>query len=384
MTYKVLFPYLAQAHQVLHSLPIAVQLAQRHTDCEVHVVGTSPTQMAFIAELLATHAHGTSIHLDGCLRTGWHERGTLARGGSLRTKAYALWRNRGHFRGFDAIVTPERTSLLLKRLGLPNTRLIWTRHGAGDRQIGFAEDVDQFDFVLLAGHKIEQRLLQQGLIRPDDYAGGIYAKFDWMQGGNEGARLFDNQRPTVLYTPHFRPKLSSWPRMGQAVLEYFAHSTRYNLIFAPHIRLFDPPTAKRYAAFAEYQKLPHMHIDLGSTRCVDMSYTRVADLYLGDVSSQVAEFLYQPRACVFLNAHQVAWQEDPNYRFWNLGPVVDELASLDTALDAAFTRHSTFEPLQREYFEDSFGTQPGEPTAARGADAIARFLRRRHHSGNCA
>src|SRR3546814_17702316 len=71
---------------------------------------------------------------------------------------------------------------------------------------------------------------------------------------------------------------------------------------------------------SDLRKLPHMHIDLGSERSIDMSYTGSADLYLGDVSSQVAEYLYRPRPCVFLNAQGVDWQEDPNYRFWSLGP----------------------------------------------------------------
>src|SRR3546814_6362259 len=45
-----------------------------------------------------------------------------------------------------------------------------------------------------------------------------------------GELLFDNDRPTVLYTPHFRPALSSWPKWGMAVLDLFANSNRYNLI----------------------------------------------------------------------------------------------------------------------------------------------------------
>src|SRR3546814_16391226 len=89
-----------------------------------------------------------------------------------------------------------------------------------------------------------------------------------------------------------------------AVLDLFANSNRYNLIFAPHVRLFDPPAAECYAQFERYRKLPHMHIDLGSERSIDMSYTGSADLYLGDVSSQVAEYLYRPRPCVFLNAQR--------------------------------------------------------------------------------
>lgn len=377
MPTKVVFPFLAQSHQTLHSLPIAAQLARRHQDMEVHVIAATPAHRNFISEQLARHAPDAALHDDGCLRTGWHERRNLARGGTIRRKRVALWRNRRYFRGFDAVITPERSCLFLKRLRLPGTSLIWTRHGAGDREIGFADDLDQFDFVLLAGGKIEQRLLQRKLIRPGDYVGGVYAKFDWMGFGAEQPRWFDNERPTILYTPHFRPMLSSWPLVGRAVLDFFARSGRYNLIFAPHLRLFDPPTPAHHALFEGYRRLPHMLIDLGSTRSIDMSYTSAADVYLGDVSSQVAEFLYRPRPCVFLNAHGVDWQHDPNYRFWNLGPVVDEIATLDATVKQAIAGHERYEAAQRRYFEASFGTAPGQASAARGADAIAQFLKRR-------
>jgi hypothetical protein len=376
MTTRVVFPFLAQFHQILHSLPIAVQLVRRHPDIEVHVIGATAAHMDFVRELIERHAQGTVLHEDGCLRIGWFDRQRVARGATIRRKRYALLRNRGYFRSFDAVVTPERSSLFLKHLHLPDTRLIWTRHGAGDRQVGFAGDIARFDFVLLAGRKIEQRLLERELIRPGDYVSGVYAKFDWMDAGTGAPRLFDNDRPTVLYTPHFRPALSSWPIVGRAVLDHFAASTRYNLIFAPHVRLFDPPTPECYAPFAAYRRLPHMHVDLGSTRSIDMSYTGAADIYLGDVSSQVAEFLYRPRPCVFINAHGIDWQDDPNYRFWTLGPVIGDVAGLDAGIESAVARHCDYESAQRQYFDDSFGTMPGQATAARGADAIVNFLKR--------
>lgn len=64
-------------------------------------------------------------------------------------------------------------------------------------------------------------------------------------------------------------------------------------------------------------------IDLGSKRLLDMSYTSGADIYLGDVSSQVYEFLDTPRPCAS-HAHAVAWQEDANYLFWTLGEVAGQ------------------------------------------------------------
>jgi hypothetical protein len=368
---RLVFPYLAQAHQVLHSLPIAAAIAQRHPQVQVHVAAISAAQLDFARRLIARHAPQAPIAFD-LLPLGPGDAARLATGwGKAHFKQYTLLRNRGYFKGFDAVVTPERTSLFLRRIGV-KSKLIWTRHGAGDREIGFADDVREFDYVLMAGRKIEQRLLGAGLIRPGAYCSGVYAKFDWAQGAAP-APLFDNDRPTVLYNPHFRAALSSWPRYGRAVLDAFAASARYNLIFAPHVRLFDPPRPADYAPFAAYQALPHVHVDLGSERSIDMSYTQAADLYLGDVSSQVAEFLSRPRPCVFLDAHDTAWQQDPNYRFWALGPVLNSVARLEDELERAFEQQPAHAAAQQRYVSETFELEPG-PSAPRGADAIVEFL----------
>lgn len=365
---KVVFPYFAQPHQVLHSLPIAASMAERYPDVQVHVAAARPPMLDFIRGLLDRHAPHAPLRIDAL---------ELPRFSRLPIKKRTMWKNRQYFRVFDAIVTPERTSLFLGRLGLGDAKLIWTRHGAGDRAIGFAEDVRGFDFVLLSGSKVEQRLLRAGLIRPGHYESGVYAKFDWLQEPAGSAPLFGNGRPTVLYNPHFEPTLSSWERHGRAVLDFFAASERYNLIFAPHIRLFDPPTPCKYRAFERYAGLKHVRVDLGSARSVDMSYTSAADLYLGDVSSQVAEFVCRPRPCVFLNSHRVEWRDRADYEFWTLGPVIDDIEELDTKLQEALSRHFEFAAAQAQYVSKTFGACAGGiPSAARGADAIVHFLRR--------
>lgn len=365
---RVVFPYFGQLHQVFHSLPIAAQLAMRHAEIEVHAAGATPAHVDFLRELLARHAPGAPVTVDALARPlAWDRSGSKKR---------TMYKNRTYLRGFDAIVTPERTSLFMRRIGVGGARMIWTRHGAGDRAIGFARDICQFDYVLLAGRKIEQRLLGAGLIRDGHYTTGVYAKFDWLMTPREPRRWFDNDRPTVLYNPHFEPELSSWPVHGEAILDFFARSERYNLIFAPHVRLFDPPTARRQRAFDRFRDCAHLRIDLGSVHSIDMSYVRAADLYLGDVSSQVAEFVARPRPCVFVNAHGVDWRDDPSYAFWRLGQVIDDEGALATALATAFERPDRFAEAQVAYVADTFGIEPGAASAARGADAIADFLGR--------
>jgi hypothetical protein len=58
----------------------------------------------------------------------------------------------------------------------------------------------------------------------------------------------------VLYNPHHRPGTSSWHAMGRAVLDHFAARDDFNLVFAPHVRLFHPP-AEHLDAFRDYAGL---------------------------------------------------------------------------------------------------------------------------------
>lgn len=376
---NVCFLYNAQLHQIPHSLPIALELAARHRDIAVEIACASVAHLDFARRLASRYG------LEAPVRYRLLDRPWIARLRAFLTgelapkKKHTLADNAHYLSSFDALVTPERTSLALRRNGLltTRTRMIYTGHGAGDRAMAVAPEIREFDFVFTFGEKLEKRRLDLGLIRPGAYATGVYAKFDWVLApGGRQAPLFDNGRPTVLYSPHFDTDLSSWPVIGWQVLDHFARSTRYNLVFAPHVRMFEPPSYWKYFAFSRYARMAHMRIDLGSERSVDMSYTLGADAYLGDVSSQVAEFLLRPRPCLFLNPRRTAWQDDPNYRFWTLGPVLTDVDGLDAALDQAFETHPDYEPRQRAYFEETFGgAGRGEPSVRRGADLMADFLR---------
>jgi hypothetical protein len=377
---KVCFLYNAQLHQIPHSLPIALELSARHPEFEVDIAGASVRHLDFARRLCAQYGLDARVRYR-LLDRPWYGRLKAYFSGELAPhKKRTLVANAHYLSGFDALVTPERTSLALRRNGLlpARTRMVYTGHGAGDRAMAVTPEIREFDFVFTFGEKLERRRLELGLIRPGAYATGVYAKFDWVLApGGRPPSLFANGRPTVLYSPHFDPKLSSWPEVGWQVLDHFAQSSRYNLVFAPHVRLFEPPTSSQYRAFRRYAELPHMLIDLGSERSIDMSYTLGADAYLGDVSSQVAEFMLRPRPCLFLNPRGTAWQGDPNYRFWTLGPVLDDVAGLDDALRRSFETHADYSPLQQAYFEETFGgAGRGEPSARRGADQLADFLRR--------
>ncbi|GBQ26491.1 sensor domain-containing protein [Gluconacetobacter azotocaptans] len=373
---RIVFPYIAQPHQTLHSLPIALEMARRHPGIAVHVACLSQAHEDYVRHLAGFYPDSEvtfdRLHLPALLRRHMERRGH-----DVLTKMVALLYNKNYFDGFQAIVVPERTSLYLRKMGVRAPRLIWTGHGAGDRAIGFARDVRNFDFILTGGRKLESRLLARGGLRPGHYVTGIYAKFDMVRLLHQQAPpLFPNERPTVLYNPHFSRKLSSWHRFGLKVLDYFATQDQYNLVFAPHYRLFDGRRTEAVELVRAYAGMSHMRIDPGSTRSIDMTYTMGADVYLGDVSSQVAEFLITPRPCLFLDAHHTNWRDDPNYQFWTLGNVATSTTSLGQSIDRAYTMQADFLERQKSYIRDTFGLSDTGPSAPAGADAIVEFLRK--------
>ena len=300
------------------------------------------------------------------------------------TKLLIYRDNLDFFTSFDAVVVSEKTSLLLKTVyGLDKVKLIHTRHGAGDRAIGFNRESAGFDLVLVSGPKIRDRLIAEAGLAPEQIALVGYPKFD-LCAENRFADTFPApDRPTVLYNPHPSPKLSSWFKHGAAVLKAFRQQDRYNLIFAPHVMLFerkwvvtvDPPSFARVAPpGAKYRAERRIHIDTGSSASSDMSYTNRADIYIGDVSSQVYEFLYRPRPCLFLNSHAVDWQDDPNYLHWRAGPVLENADGLLDAIDAAVATHPDYAPVQQALIDATFSLSE-RPSTERAADAIAAFCK---------
>jgi hypothetical protein len=91
-----------------------------------------------------------------------------------------------------------------------------------------------------------------------------YPKFDLVDDlPQRPCRSSTGRADVVLYNPHFHTSLGSWPKWGKQVLEFFAADDRYNLIFAPHIRLFETASTEERAAFKAFAEHPRIHIDLG-------------------------------------------------------------------------------------------------------------------------
>ena len=226
-------------------------------------------------------------------------------------------------------------------------------------------------------------MLSSGLIRNDNHALVGYPKFDIidMKNMNEPS-LFNNSNPTVLYNPHFEAKLSSWHEMGIEVLKFFYNRDDYNLILAPHVMLFKRRlhVSLQSGIFKfvksiprKYWECPTIRIDLGSMNSFNMKYTLNADIYLGDVSSQIYEFLYKPKPCIFLNSHQANWIKNPNYLHWHCGPVINKVGDLTGILNELDSIHGHYRDIQIQRFSETFDLT-SEPSSARAAKAIVSFL----------
>jgi hypothetical protein len=370
-----------QTHQITHSLPIALELIRT---CAAHITlaVTSPMLDTEIRRLGGADLVGADIvHLQ--TRSALSKALVGALDGIIPARKLLIYRdNLDFFRAFDALVVSEKSSLILKtRYGLEHLKFIHTRHGAGDRAIGFNPESAEFDLILVSGEKIRDRLISDARVPPEKIRITGYAKFDIVSPDHRP--LFaDPDRKTVLYNPHPSPHLSSWFRFGAQVLEQFYQSKRYNLIFAPHVMLFARPwtvTIDRLSiAYARkpahrYFAAPHMHIDLGSPASTDMTYTNAADLYLGDVSSQVYEFLNRPRPCLFLDAHDTNWQGDPNYRHWTAGLVKTSPDGIIDSVGNSLSSHGSYLASQTQLLHDSFSVTP-EAASTRAAKAIISFM----------
>ncbi|MDK2760014.1 MAG: hypothetical protein KYX64_01485 [Sphingopyxis sp.] len=369
--------------QVAHALPVALELARQAAGARVSVLVSAGCETE-VRRLVRGRAGPAPEIVPLRPPSAWASLASRASGRSLPVDIVStLHRNLDRFRNLDALVVPEKTSLLLRSLfGLKSLKLVHTRHAAGDREIGFDKASGKFDLLLLSGEKIRDRLEQADLLEQASYAIVGHPKFD--AATPRPKRLFPKDRPTILYNPHPSPALSSWYRMGPQILDWFAQDGRYNLIFAPHVLPFKNPATASLSPFGlgrnhrprpeEYAQ-DHMLIDTGSPASLDMTYTDAADIYLGDASSQVYEFIRRPRPCIFLNPRRLPWQGDPDFRHWRMGDVVSSMDELVAALDGVPRLTSAIRARQEYLFRYSFDLQ-GRPSSERAAEAILAFMER--------
>jgi hypothetical protein len=338
-----------------------------------------------IVEALA--AADPTLPIDLWVASGTHERlltpwisdlGTvrLRRAPGYRTKVQPsklpmLLRLAPYLARTPVAVCAEQTSLWLPRLlpWLP-TRFVKTSHGVGSMSARDDPRRRAAFHTLVPSEQERRTYLDRGMA-PESIVSTGYVKAAFRHRTPAGA-LFADDRPILLYTPHWQPYRSSWPAWGRAVVAALAGQRHWNVILAPHQRLIERAPEVR-EVLAGVAHLPHIHTDLDSFATVDGTYTAAADLYLGDTSSQVIEFLMTPRPVVFLDPLARDWRADPSLDMWTAGEVVTSLDEVLPAIDRAPARHSEYVAIQADLAGNALGDVTGAG-AARAAQEVLRVL----------
>ncbi|UUR08662.1 hypothetical protein [Sphingomonas glaciei] len=362
---RIAFLYVGGVHHVAHTLPVAAALSHRE-NMKVSAFCADATVEAEVRSLLGDFPMA-KVDVRRLRRPGLLDcigRPSLA-------KLPMLWRSRRDLRDFDALVSAECTSIALKHMGVTRPLYICQPHGAGDRAISYEPRFRRFDRVLVAGSKSARRMVENG-VSADRVRQVGYPKAEYLADkARSRPRPFENDRPIVLYNPHFRAELSSLTQAPE-IVRAIARKSDVNLIVAPHIRAFENASAENLQRWQSLAVPGQVLVDTGSPRMIDMSHVAAADLYLGDVSSQVYELLLlNPRPCLFVNAHGVQWQGDPDYAFWKLGEVIAP-DGVVPAIEVALNQADRFVEAQRTAVAETFGTLEG--SAERAATAILDSL----------
>lgn len=371
---KLAFVFIAEAYQAHHAAAVLFALRD-WPGVAVDVFHSDPATPAQL-DRLAT-AHGVPPVASRGLHPGVLGSAIQAVRILGLAKPQVLARNEAMLRGYDAVISTEDGIARLFR-GEPEgarPKRILITHGPAGRAVPSYPKRMECDLVLVKGPadlKVYRRLgfWREGHIAavgsPKSYSASLL--------GASGAPLFTNDNPTVLFNPHKEPRLRSWDAFFEPIMRGFAADRSMNLIVAPHVKLFrrrSEPVRARLRRRSDATIL----VDPGSDRSLDNSYTEAADIYVGDVSSQVMEFTAQPRPCVFLNPHRVDWRGDPHFAAWRMGEVIERPDELMPAIRRAPEVHARYRDIQHSMTGDSLG-DTGPRSVTRSVEKILEYMAR--------
>ncbi len=371
MNKKIGFIYLDELHHVHHFLSPAIELSTLK-GYDVDIL-TYKAKHEYLTELINKFG-GTNLKIKR-LNTYLYRR--IIEKLKKRNQPSALYvytKNKKKLLKYDALIFTDHTSKIIynSRGHSKFPKLIHLAHGSGDGKYGYQEAHSLFDLIVVAGRKKIERLQKTWPQKRFNIRICGYSKFDLAK--NKPVPNFTNANPTILYAPHFKRELSSWYTLGKEVLDYFLSQSNFNLIFAPHINLFNKKGFENVKIFNQkYHNAPNIHVDLGSMKSIDMTYTNEADIYLGDVSSQVYEFMNKTRPLIFINAHNIKWKNNEDYLFWSAGEVIDSVKELHSALKTYPKWSPLYQKLQNQLFKDTFELT-SKKSGKRVAEAIIKEL----------
>jgi len=365
-----------QAH-VRHILPIAVSCNEIE-NVEVEVIITNALVRDEIDRVLKSYGN-PKINVKMLNPTLFRRMTKRLKGKLYSNNASVIRRNRQYFLGFDALITAHHNLDYVMKLDRKRRiKYVCTMHGAGDGPVGFDSRFSEYDLLMAAGEELDTRFKEAGLVNENNRAiVSGYVKFDTVDI-SEKIKFFNNGNLTVVYNPHHEKSISSWWIDGVRILDWFSRRPDINLIFAPHIKVLNGFVPKYLES---YQRFANILIDVNSENLYNCRYTQSADIYLGDLSSQVYEFLgIKCRPCLFINSNGVDWHDNDYYKCWSMGEVLTSVSELGDALESAFKKHRAYyAEIQSKLVSHKFFTPPSNQTASDyAAQRLISYLRESH------
>lgn len=366
------FVFIAEGYQVYHAAAVLFELMQRD-GVQVDVFHVDPETPVQLARLAA--AHGIEGVVSKQLRAGLLGRAIQKARVFGLAKPQVLARNEAMLRSYDAIISTEEVIARLFRNEPEELRpkRILITHGPAQRKVPSHVQSAQCDLVLLKGSADVAAYLRDGIGREGHIAAvGSPKMVSVALLAKHGNGPFANANPTVLYNSHKEPKLRSWDAFFEPIVRAFAEDRTMNLIVAPHVKLFRRRSEKARRALRERSDATIL-VDPGSNRSLDNTYTEAADIYVGDVSSQVFEFIARPRPCVFLNPRGVDWRGNPHFYAWQMGEVIERPDELMAAIRRAPAMHARYREAQERIAQQALG-DTGPSSVVRSVDKIMQYM----------
>lgn len=373
------------AHQVAHLASIAAATARVYDEIE-SIVGYSTPAIEAQLRALIDPADAAKLTWVELALPGWAKNVARVFNRILpATRLLRLRLNRDLFASVDMVVSTERTCLRTKANLKPGEMPLYAYipHGSGDRSVAYHPDIARFDQVFVSGQKVVDQLVAHG-VKAERIEIVGYPKFESIDLSAK-PDFFGNGRPTFVYNPHFDPHLSSWYDGGPALLRWFAsdEGQAFNCIFAPHVMLFSKElhispefkvARRRPDIPAEAMAAANILVDVDSPKLFDMTYMLGADAYIGDVSSQMYEFLARRRPAFYLDCRDAPDSDDETWHmFWKTGPRVTSVAELVSLLPGYRQIGEDYRAAQDELLDYTFNITD-EPASVRTARIIARRL----------
>ena len=360
----VAFLFLGEMLLVPHMWPIVDCLARLRPDLVIDLWVSTSSHEALIGSWL-NEAHA-NVRLRRAPGYRYFEFSSLGENPPLPPKLSMLARLAIPLSRVRVVVCAEQTSLWLPRVVPGIGRFIFTTHGAGAPNYNRDGRLRCADRLLFSSDLHDATHLAHG-IRQERIVATGYVKSAFTPSLTRQS-LFADDRPILLYTPHWQRYRSSWWDWGRDIVDMLVAQDRFNVILAPHQRLHERDL--EVAAILERAaKHSHVHADIDSFAMVDGSYTNMADIYLGDSSSQLLEYIAKPRPAVLLDSPNMSWRTPDQSDYWRCGDIIKNIAELPAALDSAIEHFGQYRASQELLAFRAFGNTDGR-AAQRAAEVI--------------